>query len=135
MNRRQLFTSTAAVAASQLIPNSQPEAKAATPKRALMKVGCQTPPSDDKHLAYFRRHGVLNINGYVEDGQKHDTYTVEDLSKLKERWEKHGITLEMVQPPFLASSHIDKTERPAIMLGQSPERDRDIESVQNLIKN
>src|SRR5437588_8191129 len=41
----------------------------------------------------------------------------------------------MVAGPFLESSHIDRTARPAIMLGQSPERDRDIESVQVLIKN
>jgi mannonate dehydratase len=135
MNRRQLLTSTAAAAASQLIPAATPAAKAATPKRALMKLGCQSPPTTDKHLAFFRRHGVLNINGYLEDSKKQGTYSVEDLSGVKERCEKYGISLDMVQPPFLASSHIDRTERGAIMLGQSPERDRDIESVQTLIKN
>jgi mannonate dehydratase len=41
----------------------------------------------------------------------------------------------MVAPSFLASTHIDRTKRPAIMLGQSPERDRDIERIQNLIRN
>jgi mannonate dehydratase len=41
----------------------------------------------------------------------------------------------MVAPSFLASSHVDRTQRPAIMLGQSPERDRDIEHIQNLIRN
>ena len=136
MNRRQLLTSTAAAAASQLIPAGQQQAaKAATPQRALMKLGCQSAPTNDQHLDFFRRHGVLNISGYVEDSKKQGTYSVEDLSQVKERCDKHGITLEMIAPPFLASSHIDKTERPAIMLGQSPERDRDIESIQTLIKN
>ena len=52
-------------------------------------------------------------------------------ASLKERCEKHGISLDCIAPPFLASSHIDRTERPAIMLGQSPERDSDIEAIQN----
>ena len=47
----------------------------------------------------------------------------------------NGITIDCVAPPFLASSHIDKEKHPAIMLAQSPERDRDIESMQKLIKN
>jgi len=135
MNRRQLLTSTAAAAASQLLPSGQPPAQAATPKKALMKLGCQSAPTSDQRLDFFVRHGVMNICGDVVDSKKQGVYSVEDLSLVKERCEKHGVTLEMVAPPFLASSHIDRTERPAIMLGQSPERDRDIESVQNQIKN
>src|SRR5205814_8900707 len=38
-------------------------------------------------------------------------------------------------PPFLQSSHIDHENHPAIMLAQSPERDRDIESLQTMIRN
>src|SRR5438309_12088186 len=120
MNRRQLFSGAAAVAASQLIPSGSQDLKAAAaPKRALMKLGCQSAPTNDQHLDFFRRHGVMNISRYVEDSQKQGTYSVEDLSVVKDRCEKHGITLEMVAPPFLASSHIDTTERGAIMLGQS----------------
>ena len=36
---------------------------------------------------------------------------------------------------MLASRHIDREKNPAIMLGQSPQRDRDIEAVQTMIKN
>src|SRR5205807_7085205 len=43
--------------------------------------------------------------------------------------------VECLAPPFLASSHIDREKHPAIMLAQSPERDRDIESMQTLIRN
>jgi mannonate dehydratase len=135
MNRRQLLSTTVAAAASQLLPSGPNAAKAAAPKKALMKLGCQSAPTNDQHLDFFARHGVMNISGYVEDSKKQGTYSVEDLSLVKERCEKHGIKLEMVAPPFLASSHIDTTERGAIMLGQSPERDRDIESIQTLIKN
>jgi mannonate dehydratase len=54
---------------------------------------------------------------------------------MRDLAEKNGITIDCVAPPFLASSHIDKEKHPAIMLAQSPERDRDIESMQTLIKN
>ena len=39
----------------------------------------------------------------------------------------------MVALPFLASSHIDHEPHGAIMLGKSPERDRDIEQIQKMI--
>jgi mannonate dehydratase len=39
----------------------------------------------------------------------------------------------MVALPFLSSSHIDRERRGAIMLGKSPERDRDIEEIQKTI--
>jgi mannonate dehydratase len=37
--------------------------------------------------------------------------------------------------PFLNSSHIDSVDRPAIMLGKGPDRDRDIECFQKHIEN
>jgi mannonate dehydratase len=134
MNRRQLLTMTAAGAASQ-IASIDSTAKAATPKRALMKLGCQSGPTSDQRLQFFKRHSVDGICGYPEDPDKKGYYSVEDLSKIKERCEKHKIALDCIAPPFLASSHVDRTERPAIMLGQSPERDRDIEAIQNIIRN
>lgn len=105
-------------------------------KRALMKLGCQSGPTSDKRLQFFARHGVKNICGYPEfrDG-KAGIPTVDELLKLKERASKWDTSIDLIAPSFLASSHIDRTERPAIMLGESPERDRDIERFQNLIRN
>src|SRR3954463_4206789 len=48
---------------------------------------------------------------------------------------KDDVSVDCLAPPFPASSHIDRERHPAIMLAQSPERDRDIESMQTLIKN
>jgi mannonate dehydratase len=134
MNRRQLLTMTAAGAALQL-PSLETKAAAASSKRALMKLGCQSGPTSDQRLAFFKRHSVNNICGYPEDSANQGFYSVEDLTKVKERCEKHGIALDCIAPPFLASSHIDRTQRPAIMLGQSPERDKDIEAIQKIIQN
>jgi mannonate dehydratase len=41
----------------------------------------------------------------------------------------------MVAAPFLASSHIDRERRPHIMLGEGPQRQRDIEDIQKTIVN
>ena len=48
---------------------------------------------------------------------------------------KYQINVEAVALPFLTSSHIDREKHPAIMLAESPERDRDIEAVQTMIRN
>jgi mannonate dehydratase len=48
---------------------------------------------------------------------------------------RYGISIDCVAPPFLESSYIDTEKHPAIMLAESPERDRDIEQLQTLIRN
>jgi mannonate dehydratase len=103
-------------------------------KPALMKLGCQTGPTTDQRLQFFARHGVKNICGVPETANK-GFPTVDDLLGLKERAAKYDIRIDMLMPPILASTHIDRTGHPAIMLGQSPERDRDIENFQNLIRD
>ena len=135
MNRREFIVSTATGAvlsgSSSLSAQSAPGRK-----RALMKLGCQSGPTSDERLQFFARHSVRNISGVPQLKDKKRGYpTVDELVEIKERATKWGIHIDMITPPFLASSHIDRTERPAIMLGQNPERDRDIERFQNLIRN
>ena len=108
---------------------------AGTPQKVPMKLGCQSSPTSDERLQFFKRHSVNNICGYPDDKGNKGYFTVEELSVVKERCEKHGVSLDCIAPPFLASSHVDKTERPAIMLGKSPERDRDIEAIRTIIRN
>ena len=104
-------------------------------KQALMKLGCQSAPNSDQRLQFFARHGVKNICGIPNESRDLGYPSVDELLQLKERAAKWDISIDMITPSFLASSHIDRTARPAIMLGQSPERDRDIERFQNLIRN
>jgi mannonate dehydratase len=128
------LSSTAAAAAG--VAGVVPGAVAAVPpKRALMKLGCQNSPTNETRLQFFARHGVKNICGYPSESRERGYPTVEELLQMKERAAKYGVSIDLVAPSFLASSHIDRTERPAIMLGQSPERERDIECIQKLIAN
>ena len=135
MNRRDFMFSTAASAAlagSTSVGLAQPREGG---KRALMKLGCQSGPTSDQRLQFFARHSVRNICGIPEESKELGYPTVEQLLQLKERAAKWDISVDMITPSFLASSHIDRTARPAILLGQDPERDRDIEHFQNLIRN
>jgi len=100
-----------------------------------MKLGCQSAPTNETHLKYFARYGVRNICGYPAIPADRLYATVDELKQMRELAEANGIAIDCLAPPFLASSHIDKEKHPAIMLAQSPERDRDIEALQTLIRN
>src|ERR1051326_8478732 len=133
MNRRQFVsTSGAAAAALTTIPSGP---AAAAPKRALMKLGCQTAPTNEQHLRYLARYGVEGICGYPEIAGGRLYATVEELTRMRDMAEKYRIRVELLAPPFLASSHIDRERHPAIMLAESPQRDRDIEDLNTLIRN
>jgi mannonate dehydratase len=133
MNRRQFVSSSAALAALGGTPSAHADTTA--PARALMKLGCQTSPSDAKHFQYFARYGVRNVCGYPEIADGRLYATVDELKRLRDLAGRSQISVDCIAPPFLESSHIDREKHPAVMLAQSPERDRDIESLQTLIKN
>ena len=131
MNRRQFVASSGVGALAGATPRRAP----ASGKPALMKLGCQSAPSDEKHFQYFARYGVRNICGYPVTSDGRIYATVEELKRLRDLAAKYGISVDCAAPPHLTSSHIDREKHPAIMLAQSPERDRDIESFQNMIRN
>ena len=133
MNRRQFVASSAGALA--LGGPESSAAAAAAPPRALMKLGCQSAPTNEAHLKYFARYGVRNICGYPEISGDRVYATVDELKRMRELAEKNGISVDCVSPPILASSHIDREKHPAIMLAESPERDRDIEGLETLIRN
>ncbi len=140
MDRRQ-FLSSAGVAGVGLttgLVSEQVQGKPAAdsrPKTAQMKLGCQSAPTNETHLKYLARYGVRNICAYPQIAEGRIYATVDELSRMKDLAERNGITVECTAPPFLESSHIDREKHPAIMLAQSPERDRDIESLQKMIEN
>ena len=139
--KRRTFMAVAGVAAAsarcggalQAGPNKQRQDRSQKPVK--MFVGSQRGPTNARMLQYFKRHGVDHICGYPPDPGERGYWTVEDLEKTRELCEKHGISLDMVALPLLSSSHIDRERRGAIMLGKSPERDRDIEHINIMTAN
>ncbi len=80
MNRRRFISASSAAGitlSSSLAPS---QAAAAPAKRALMKLGCQSAPTNDTHLKYLARYGVRNICGYPEIADGRLYATVEELS-------------------------------------------------------
>src|SRR5262249_57690002 len=58
----------------------------------------------------------------------------DDLQRLRDRVEAHGVSLDLVPLP-LTSSYITRSENPSIMMGKSPERDRAIDNICQMIRN
>ena len=135
MHRRGFMRAIGAAAASPLVGNlaSTPADAAAPNPPALMKVGTQHGDSDTvlRMLAAF---GVNHICSKMPSEKLDDHLSVDALSRLRERVESYGITLEMVPLPLSAVS-VERAEMPNIMLGKSPDRDREIEAICDMIRN
>ncbi len=100
-------------------------------KRALMKVGCQRGPTTDDLLQYYAQLGVKNICGHLPKPM--EPWTVADIDKLRKATEARGIALDMLALP-LSNRPIKSAEHPNIMLGKSPQRDREIDSICQMIR-
>src|ERR1700679_2414902 len=136
MNRRQfLDTSTAASLLATKSTTTAATPAAPVPTQALFKLGDQTAPTNDTHLKYLARYGVRNICGYPQIAGDRLYATTDELHAMIDLAARYNISIDCTAPPFLESSFIDTEKHPAIMLAQSPERDRDIEAIQTLIKN
>ena len=136
MNRRDFLVSSSAagiLASTSIAPTQASAAPTAPPER--MKLGDQTAPTNDTHLKYLARYGVRNICGYPQIEGDRLYATVDELKRMVDLAAKYGISVDCTAPPFLESSYIDREKHPAIMLAQSPDRDRDIEQLQTLIRN
>src|SRR6202047_5133435 len=136
MNRRQFIAAggvAGLVAARAVVSTAASAGSGSSP--GMMELGCQTAPTHDVHLRHPARYGVRNICGYPEIEGNRLYATVDELKRMIDMAAKYGISVDCIAPPFLSSSFIDQEKHPAIMLAQSPERDRDIEQLQTLIKN
>ena len=112
-----------------------PAAAAAVPagSKARMKVGTQNGDSDDL-LRAFAAFGVNNICSRLPSARLDDAWSVDGLSRLRDRIASFGISLDMVPLP-MSSVEVSRAEMPAIYLGQSPERDRNIDDICQMIRN
>jgi mannonate dehydratase len=101
--------------------------------KALMRVGTQHDSSDEV-LGVLAAFGVTNICSRLPSARLDEQWSVEGLTRLRERVERFGITLDMVPLP-MSSNPIARAENPNILLGKSPERDREIDDICQMIRN
>src|SRR5690606_35149750 len=120
----------AAVAPVACTASGQKESTAQkSTKPILMKVGCQSGGTSEENLQFKARHGVFNIDGGAPKMIEGKGWDLEDSLRKREACEKYGISLDAYHWA-LPSSGIDKVPFPNVMLGKSPERDREIEMLQ-----
>ncbi|MFD1536598.1 mannonate dehydratase [Nonomuraea guangzhouensis] len=150
VDRRSLFragAATAGVGLASMMASPGPAAAASADAqdqgntaKPRMVLGTQRRSPSEAALLEFKRHGVARVCGYPVDppyDQKtgdRGYWLVSEVEQEKARIESQGLVMDMVALPFLESSLIDTDFRPAIMMGKSPERDRDIEDIQRMIE-
>jgi mannonate dehydratase len=103
------------------------------PPKAAMKAGHQH-RSSDADLRLLAALSVNHICSALPSRTLDENWSVDGLSRLRERVERFGIKLDMVPLP-LSSTPIERAENPHIMLGKSPERDREIDQICRMIRN
>lgn len=101
-------------------------------KPMLMKVGCQHGGTGKKNLEFLARHGVFNMDGGAPKVIEGIGWDLDDSMAKREACEKYGVSLDAYHLP-LSSGGIERVSTPNIMLGKSPERDREIEMIQQMI--
>lgn len=128
-----MSTPAAQAAISQPLPPALQLARRNGPLR--LKLGCQSGPATDEHFAFLARYGVTHVCARARTSEGRSYSTVDELTELRDLADKHKLVLSILDPVMLPSSHIDREVRPAIMLADSPQRDRDIADFQTLIRN
>jgi mannonate dehydratase len=131
MLRRHFLEAAATALAAAGAPAQTP--RAAGLGKPALKLGTQH-DSSDQTLGVLAAFGVNHICSRLPSARMDANWSVEGLTRLRERVESFGIRLEMVPLP-LSSSYITSSENPNIMLGKSPERDREIDTIQQMIRN
>ena len=126
MRRRDFFELSAALAAAQA-----PDARAATPP-VRMKLGTQHGQTD-QILRTMAAFGVNHICARTPSNQLDEKWSVEALTQLREHIESFGLTLEMVELP--TNSSITNSGIKNVLLGKSPERDREIDGICQMLRN
>src|SRR5262249_55788820 len=133
MHRRKFMRLAGVGMTTGALANSLPPSQAAAPRKALMKVGTQHGSSDEV-LGLLAAFGVNHICSTLPSARLDENWSVAGLTKLRERVESFGIKLEMAPLP-LSSRPIGRAENPNILLGKSPERDREIDAICQMIRN
>src|SRR5690606_13883920 len=109
-------------------------AAAAAPVRRelLMTLGCQSRNGvTQENLEFLARHGVYHMDPGAPATLPDGRWDLDDALRQQEEASKYGVRVDAYHLP-LSSAGIDRVRTPNIMLGKSPERDREIEIIQQM---
>jgi mannonate dehydratase len=112
---------------------SEQGAVSAPKKPILMKVGCQHGGTGKENLEFLARHGVFHMDGGAPKFIEGVGWDLDDSLAKQEAANQYGIKIEAYHLP-LSSAGIERVSTPNIMLGKSPERDKEIELIQQMIE-
>src|SRR5439155_18167078 len=104
----------ASAAASRARPATAAGGAGPASVKARMTVGTQHDSSDEV-LGVLAALGVTHICSRLPSARYDEAWSVDGLTRLRERVESYGIALDMVPLP-LSSSEIAKAENPNILL-------------------
>src|SRR5262245_54079332 len=104
-----------------------------TARKAHLKAGHQH-RSSDADLRVLAALGVNHICSALPARTFDQNWSVPGLTRLRERVESFGIKLDMVPLP-LSNAPISRAENPHILTGKSPERDRELDQICQMIQN
>ena len=147
MNRRDFFHTAGggllaaagapvAKAAAQSSPKKPAAPGSSAASKANLKVGTQHGDSDDilKVLAAFGvNHICAEPPGQAQARERSDDWSADSLSRKREHIESFGLTVDALR--LLHPTLISRSEIPNVLLGKSPERDREIDAISEKIRN
>ena len=96
-----------------------------------MYIGSQFGAQTDEEMQVLSQLGIRNVDQTPAKPWK--DWTAAMLTGMKERWAKHGISMEMIHIPLGSRSAYDN-EAGAIFLKPSDERDRQIDRVKETVR-
>lgn len=131
MKRRSFIQLAAAGAA---VAERAAKAAPGKPSRpVLFKAGTQQGHSPEV-LRAVAAFGIKHICSGALSQRLDEKWSAEGLSRLRQQVESFGINLAMLPLP-LSSVTINRNSYPHILLGQDPERDREIDAICQMIRN
>ena len=98
-----------------------------------MYVGCQHGGTGKSNLEFLARHGVYHMDGGAPNLIEGVGWDLKDSLKKKADCEAYGVHLDAYHMP-LSSAGIERVAMPSIMLARSPERDKEIEILKQMIQ-
>ena len=96
-----------------------------------MYLGTQVAARDDSDYQVWAQLGIKHVCADPPGNPHH--WSLDDLSRHREKIESFGLVLDMVQLP-MSSRPIENQQSPNILMGKSPERDRELDSICALIE-